>query len=527
MTSPKLALATISPARDAVSADQDWMAAPAEIVVGKDVLELLSTSMYVDPMTIYREYMQNAADAIDEARAQGLLPLAELGRVTIETDAAARSIRIRDNGTGIPWSRFARQLTSVGASAKRGSTARGFRGVGRLAGLGYCQEVIFRARSSAETLISELRWDCRRLQASLRSSDFKGGLAEVVHDAVSIRRAPAEGYPERFFEVELRGVIRHRNDRLLSPPAIAEYLAQVAPLPFDPAFSFGSEIAATLDQHVSVGNLHLTVAGIDGPVYRPHGDRFEIGDDAHDAFTALEPIEIAGVDGGIAAVGWLLHHGYTGAIPAKAGVKGLRLRVGNVQVGEGNLLEELFPEPRFNAWAVGEIHILDQRIVPNGRRDHFQANVHFSNVLNHLSPTIRDLARRCRTSSIRRKWLREFELQHIAAREKLAILKQGTLATKDREQIAGTVRRGLVAMTKITAMDELGFNDETHLKPTVDALARDLEKALGSKTPAAPLAHLPPAKRKMYEHLFALIYDCSTNQVAAKALIDRILRKIA
>ena len=37
-------------------------------VVGKDVLELLSTAMYVDPLTIYREYVQNAADAIDEAR---------------------------------------------------------------------------------------------------------------------------------------------------------------------------------------------------------------------------------------------------------------------------------------------------------------------------------------------------------------------------------------------------------------------------------------------------------------------------
>ena len=30
----------------------------------------------------------------------------------------------------------------------------------------------------------------------------------------------------------------------------------------------------------------------------------------------------------------------------------------------------------------------------------------------------------------------------------------------------------------------------------------------------------------MYEHMFGLIYECSANQVAAKALIDRMLRKI-
>ena len=445
----------------------------------------------------------------------------------IQTNAAARSIRIQDNGTGISWSRFARQLTSIGASAKRGGKARGFRGVGRLAGLGYCQEVIFRSRTPAENLISELRWDCRRLQAALRSVDFKGGLTEAVHEAVAVRRASHDGYPERFFEVELRGVTRYRNDRLLSPPAIAEYLAQVAPLPFHPAFSFGAEITAMLDEHVHLGNLHLTISGIDGPIYRPHGNRFEIGVAAYDAFTALEPIEIPSVDGGIAAVGWLLHHGYSGAIPATAGVKGLRFRVGNVQVGDGNLLEELFPEPRFNAWSVGEIHILDQRIVPNGRRDHFQPNVHFNNVLNHLAPTVREVARRCRTSSIRRKWLREFELRHATAREKLAIINQGTLALRDREQVAGTVRSSLAAMTKITGMNELALNDQTRLKPTVDALAREFEEALGSSASATPLARLSPAKRKIYEHLFALIYQCAANQVAAKALIDRILLKIA
>src|SRR5882757_2305514 len=114
-----------------------WKRQAAPIIVGKDILDLISTSMYVDPMTIYREYVQNAADAIDEARVQGLLQTNELGAVAVAVDAVARSICIRDNGTGIPWSRFVRQLSALGASGKRGSRARGFRGVGRLAGLGY------------------------------------------------------------------------------------------------------------------------------------------------------------------------------------------------------------------------------------------------------------------------------------------------------------------------------------------------------------------------------------------------------
>ena len=51
--------------------ESPWQNLASEIVIGKDILELLSSSMYVDPMTIYRKYVQNAADAIDDARNAG------------------------------------------------------------------------------------------------------------------------------------------------------------------------------------------------------------------------------------------------------------------------------------------------------------------------------------------------------------------------------------------------------------------------------------------------------------------------
>ena len=151
-----------------------------------------------------------------------------------------------------------------------------------------------------------------------------------------------------------------------------------------------------------------------------------------------------------------------------------------MQVGDNNLLEELFPETRFNSWSVGEIHIIDRRIIPNGRRDHFQPNVHFNNVLNHLGPPIREIARWCRTSSIRRKWLREFDLQHAAASEKINILNQGTLGKKDRDQHATAAQRSLATMTKITAMDDLGVDGRSALKPKVESLERELQTAVGA-----------------------------------------------
>ena len=42
----------------------------------------------------------------------------------------------------------------------------------------------------------------------------------------------------------------------------------------------------------------------------------------------------------------------------------------------------------------------------------------------------------------------------------------------------------------------------------------------------SPLDRLPVGKRRSYEQFFELIYECSTNRVAAKALVDRILLKL-
>jgi molecular chaperone HtpG len=369
-----------------------------------------------------------------------------------------------------------------------------------------------------------MRWDCRRLLTALRDTDFTGGLADIIHEVVAVRRIAEDGYPERFFEVELKGVIRHKNDRLLSPPAVAEYLSQVAPVPFAPDFRFGSEITAVLAAHGDYSPVHISVSGIEAPLYRPHRDSLEMSDSVRDEFTELELLHIPDSDGGVAAVAWILHHGYTGAIPNAALVKGIRLRCGNIQVGDGTLLEDLFPETRFNSWSVGEVHVFDRRVVPNGRRDHFQSSVHFNNIVNHVAPAARDIARRCRTNSIRRNHMRQFELHHIAVKEKIGMLDQGALAPRERGQAERAARVSLAAMEKIADKD--GLDTEGHLKSTIVSDEKRLTKALNKPAVASSLEALPRTKRKMYEHLFSLVYECSTNRSAAKALIDRILLKI-
>lgn len=376
------------------------------IVVGKDVLELLSSAMYVDPLSIYREYVQNAADAIDDARALGLLADDASGDVAITIDQDRRTLAIRDNGIGIGIAQAPERLLAIGASAKRGTRSRGFRGVGRLAGLAYARSLTFRTRSFADDDVIEVRWDCQHLKAALRDIDQDDDITRVIQRVVTLRKLPGVGWPPHFFEVELGDVIRTKRDALLNATLVREYLEQVAPVPFANGFSWSKQIANHL-RAARLGNLNITINGEEDPVTRPLADTFKVSETIEDSFTELELITVADLDGGPAAVGWVLHHSYRGSITVRSRIGGLRARVGNVQVGSEELLAEIFPESRFNGWTVGEIHVLDPRILPNARRDNFEQNVHCSNLTAQLEPIARQVARRARSASIARNQARK------------------------------------------------------------------------------------------------------------------------
>lgn len=492
------------------------------VVVGKDVLELLSTAMYVDPLTIYREYIQNAADSIDQAKAMGL----DAARIDVTIDSAARSVSIRDDGTGIPSGDFRRVLTSVGASAKRGTEARGFRGVGRLSGLAYARSLTFISRAVGEDSVSTMTWNCQALRTALRDPSDRRDLSEIV-DAITTTTATNGDPGEPFLEVRLEGVPRQGDDRIMSPDAVGDYLSQVAPVPLHLEFAYAAQIAETLAVAVKLGTLEISINGA-VPLTRPFRDLLPIEGGRPLRLREVAFVEVPSVDGGIGAVGWVAHHDYEGAIHPSTHVRGLRVRSGDVQVGEAGVLADIFPEARFDAWTVGEIHVLDPRIIPNGRRDDFERNVHLANLKNHLAPLGRDVANRCRTSSRDRKRLRDLEIEQAAAREGLAVLAQGGLNSASRDRMALTVELSLMRAEKLLGERDLVEDVHDDARSNVTRLRNELEQLAGAEGPAeSPLDRLSPERRAWYEEMFSLIYECSVNRSAAKSLVDRMMSKIS
>lgn len=501
-----------------------WSRPEQPLVVGKDILELLSTSMYVDPMSMYREYIQNSADAIDLAQSAGLLH--GPGSVGIRMDQSSRTVFIRDDGSGLGREQFVPQLTALGGSKKRGTRARGFRGVGRLAGLAFCQELIFRSRQDGEGTVHELRWDSREVRSLLRSSDNSSDLRDIVAKTIQTREVPGRNWPQRFFEIELRGMVRHRDDRLLNEELVAQYVGQVAPVPFAADFHFGDQIRSFLETHgVRLGTINLEIGGR-GQIHRPHRNAMTMGKSGETQFQELTTIYTPGRDGDVAAATWILHHDYRGALPSSSLVDGWRLRCGDIQVGDNTLLQPLFPEARFNSWCVAETHVLDPRILPNGRRDHFEQNSYYFDLTNHLTPHARDIAQRCRSSSIARNLARSIEEGLTDCQQNLRVIEKGVIADATARKLTAKLKGALDHLQRLSSRAGVSAGQQLRYQGQIKRLRQRMLRMNVAQRGDAVFVNFTPTQRTMLTEVFNAIYQSTDDLQDAQVLVDRIVSRL-
>ena len=78
-------------------------------------------------------------------------------------------------------------------------------------------------------------------------------------------------------------------------------------------------------------------------------------------------------------------------------------------------------------------------------------------------------------------------------------------------------------MEQIASKDMLRTEAARTLNPSVRRLRKLLTKHRKEVKRKNALGHLAGPKKRIYEEVFSLIYECSSNQSAAKTLIDRIL----
>ncbi|MCH7782011.1 ATP-binding protein [candidate division KSB1 bacterium] len=356
--------------------------------IGKDVIESLTLGMYEDARFIYREYIQNGADQIDKAAEEGILQTRDEGYIEIDIDKAGRKITIYDNATGIKAVQILSVLKNVAQSPKDREKHKGFRGIGRLGGLGYCDKLVFETSYEGEDVKSVLTWDAKLLKNIIHDRSKKEEAVDVIDKVTSFETKSAKSQ-ERYFRVTLVGVT---NDALLDKRNIIEYLSMVAPVPFNKGFIFSDQIHEELNKHgqsideyiIYVNNNQIFKAYTTSIYKEENGGKKKIDD-----INQLQWFTIGGVDGEFLGWGWYGISNYTGVIPKVNLARGLRLRKGNIQIGADNCLVKLFKEDRGSYYFFGEVHAFHKDLIPNARRDYFLENDLMANFEKQLKKLCR------------------------------------------------------------------------------------------------------------------------------------------
>ena len=213
--------------------------------IGKNILENLTTGMYSDSKVMFREYIQNACDQIDKAIDENILNEKD-ALIDIYIDYDKRNIIIKDNATGAKAQTFRSDLGDIANSNKIRGEDKGFRGIGRLCGLAYCDTLVFRTSYLDESIGSIMTCDAKKMREML-TSNIKYTIDEIWDTIVSYDTF-VENPTEHYFEVKLCNIGK-AHEKLLDESEIVGYLNFVAPVPYKNTFILRDQIYGFAQTH--------------------------------------------------------------------------------------------------------------------------------------------------------------------------------------------------------------------------------------------------------------------------------------
>ena len=363
-----------------------------KIKLGSDLIECLSWSLYENPIVLFREAIQNSIDAFPhkDRNWQNVL-------ISISLDSTKREISIKDNGPGLSHDDFCERLCTIGESKKKNLNFAGCRGIGRLSGLGICDEIIFNSKVNGSLVESQCIIDAKGIKDGLKNKDQSIDLGEYVGKYIKIIENKKDNHSESYFNVIYKNVVRLAGDNLLNPFQIETYLKNVAPVPFENSNEVVKNIEQFYEKYDLPHSVNITINS--GKRIAKTFDNHVLG--AQNKELNFLTHEIKSDSEKIIGAAWVLHHDYLGALQPSA-FRGLRFRHKNILIGDEDTFSCLFKEPRFNRWTVGEVHPLDTSIRPSVKRDDFEQSQQFGKLIYQLKPELHKISQNARKSSSRR-----------------------------------------------------------------------------------------------------------------------------
>lgn len=362
---------------------------------GSFILETLTVGMYEQSRNAIREYIQNGFDSIQRSINELRFLPAGHGRIDIHLASENNGLVIRDNGTGIPSDHAVEVLTRVGASNKDHRRSAGFRGIGRLAGIVFSHTVTFTTKAKGEDLQTTVVIDADSMRAEMSPDKASSkSAARLLNDTVTAFSTLAESREDHFFEVRLDD-LTDPPDECVSLDAMLEFVGQVGPVPYAEDFPYLEDLRRQAGESgIPIEEVQIVVHS-DGQdpisVVKPYGRTYAF-DSGEVSLSSCQLIPSPTN----AWWAWIGKKDESGSY-TDTGVSGLRARVRNIQIDDRELIRHVFASinlsyARFQEYYLGEIFFKPGVLVPNARRDGFEDNPAWHEVLEELAPLTQQLA---------------------------------------------------------------------------------------------------------------------------------------
>lgn len=339
---------------------------PVNAKVGKKLLKICMGDLYPNPLVVFREYVQNSCDSLQEAERTGLItdPQEKIISITINPN----SITVHDRGVGVKKDDVKRHLIDLSYSSK-GDESIGQYGIGRFTGAKYCNKLIFETSAKDEPCKSIVTFDAKRAREIIESeSDYE--LTEVM-DAVTTHQTDVEDSDLHYFRVTMKSI---NDDHLLDTDGVRDYLSMTIPVQYEEAFldevlmpAFEKEPDTDYFDYFSK-LPQCTVRLNDIDVRKPYDTLFKNSQNKNEKVGKAKLFKLKNEDD-VLAWGWYSMSASAKQFISEVPFRKIRLRKLNMTIGDDTTLDSLYQNEADPTYFVGEIHVLHEDIEPTTGRE--------------------------------------------------------------------------------------------------------------------------------------------------------------
>lgn len=352
------------------------------------VVQILSEDLYPRKLETLREYIQNASDAIDDwLRISDLVPESQ-DEPQIKISIQMRSLIIYDNGIGMLEEDIPK-LKRIAYSEKKAGEEAGYKGIGRLAGIAVADKLKISSTSYGDARLHHFEFraaDMRKDVSDKKRLGIQEPASPVIRRHTDIWWTDVDP-ADHYTIVEIRDIKESCSD-LLDVAKLIEYVGDIGPVDFSPAFTHGAKISDNLRRHVpdySPKAIYLSDSstGKRIPIFKPYIDAMKIAEPTfREIRDPSDPSKLLAYSwyssNGEQILGKIRPTGKIFQVPGdsveeKRRFAGLVYKLFGFSVGDRSLPERtLWTTARARAaWFTGEIHVVDKQVMPTTDRTNF------------------------------------------------------------------------------------------------------------------------------------------------------------